>query len=83
MPSPRVHAGQGFQHRHAVIDSIDVAIYFGIVSIKGSKNITYGCIWEVELFSCKIGKLIKICSKGFCKDSNSDEKKKTTKTRKV
>ena len=47
MPSPRVHVGQGFQHRHAVIDGIDVAIYFGIVSIKGSENITYGCIWEV------------------------------------
>ena len=47
MPSPRVHVGQGFLHRHAVIDGIDVAIYFGIVSIKGSENITYGCIWEV------------------------------------
>ena len=47
MPSPRVHVGQGFQHRHAVIDGIDVAIYFGIVSIKGSENITYACIREV------------------------------------
>lgn len=24
-----------------------VLIYFGIVSLKGSENITYGCIWEV------------------------------------
>ena len=47
MPSPRVHVGQGFLHRHVVIAGIDVAIYFGIVSIKGSENITYGCIWEV------------------------------------
>ena len=38
MPSPRVHV-QGFQHRHAVIDDIDVAIYFGIVSIKGSETV--------------------------------------------
>ena len=47
MPSPCVHVGQGFLHRHAVIAGIDVAIYFGIVSIKGSENINYGCIWEV------------------------------------
>ena len=47
MPSPRVHVGQGFLHRHAVLDGIDVAIYFGIVGIKGSKNITYSYIWEV------------------------------------
>ena len=47
MPSPRVHVGQGFLHGHVVIDGIDVAIYFGIVSIKGSENITYGYIWEV------------------------------------
>ena len=39
MPSPRVHVGQGFQHRHSVIDDIDVAIYFGIVSIKGSETV--------------------------------------------
>ena len=47
MPSPRVHVGQGFLRRHAVFDGIDVAIYFGIVSIKGSENITYGYICEV------------------------------------
>ena len=47
MPSPRVHVGQGFLRRHAVFDGIDVAIYFGIVGIKGSENITYGYIWEV------------------------------------
>ena len=47
MPSPRVHVGQGFLHGHAVFDGIDVAICFGIVSIKGSENITYGYIWEV------------------------------------
>ena len=46
MPSPCVHVGQGFLHRHAVIAGIDVSIYFGIVSIKGSENINYGCIWE-------------------------------------
>ena len=39
VPSPRVHVGQGFQHRHAVIDAINVAIYFGIVSIKGSETV--------------------------------------------
>ena len=47
MLSPRVHVGQGFLHGHAVFDGIDVAIYFGIVSIKGSENITYGYVWEV------------------------------------
>lgn len=41
MPSPRVHVGQGFLHRHAVIDGIDVAIYFGIVGIKGGEDIAY------------------------------------------
>ena len=44
LPGPRVHVGQGFLHRHAVSDGIDVAIYFGIVSIKGSENITHGYI---------------------------------------
>ena len=29
MPSARDHVGQGFLHGHAVIDGIDVAIYFG------------------------------------------------------
>ena len=47
MPGARVHVGQGFLHRHAVFDGIDVVIYFGIASIKGSENITYGYIWEV------------------------------------
>ena len=50
MPSPRVHVGQGFLYGHAVFDGVDVAIYFGIVGIKGSENITYGYslyIWEV------------------------------------
>jgi len=46
-PSPRVHVGRGFLHRHAAFDDIDVAIYFGIVGIKGSENFTYGYIWEV------------------------------------
>ena len=40
MPSPRVHIGQGSLHGHAIIDGSDVAIYFGIVSIKSY-------IWEV------------------------------------
>ena len=39
MPSPCVHVGQGFLHGHAVIDGIDLAIYFGIIGIKGSENI--------------------------------------------
>ena len=47
MPSPGVHVGQGFLHRHVVFDGIDVVIYFGIVGIKGSGNITYSYIWEV------------------------------------
>ena len=47
MSGPRGLVGQGFLHGHAVFDGIDVAIYFGIVSIKGSENITYGYIWEV------------------------------------
>ena len=47
MPSPRVHVGQGFLHRHAVFDGIYVAIYFGIISVEGSENITYSNIWEV------------------------------------
>ena len=47
MPSPGVHVGQGFLHRHAVFDGIDVVIYFGIVGIKGSENITYSYTWEV------------------------------------
>ena len=47
MPSPLVHVCQGFLHSHAVFDGTDVAIYFGIVSIKGTENITYGYIWEV------------------------------------
>ena len=47
MPSPRVHVGQGFLHRHAVFDGIDVVKYFGIVGIEGSQNITFSYIWEV------------------------------------
>ena len=47
MPSPRVHVGQGFLHRHAVFDGIDVTIYFGIIGVEGSENITYSNIWEV------------------------------------
>ena len=48
MPSPRVHVGQGFLHTHAVFDGIDVVVYFGIVGIKESENITYSYIWDYE-----------------------------------
>ena len=47
MPSPRVHVGQGFLHRHAVFDGIYVVIYFGIVGVKGSENMIYSYIREV------------------------------------
>ena len=33
MASLSIYIGQGFLHRHAVFDGIDVVIYFGIVSL--------------------------------------------------
>ena len=60
MASPRVHVGQGFLHRHAVFDGIDVVIYFRIASLHFG-----GLFLFLSLFLFPLGWFWNLPEKGF------------------
>ena len=60
MASPCVHIGQGFLHRRAVFDGIDVVIYFGIVSLHFG-----GLFLFLSLFLFPLGWFWNLLEKGF------------------